>query len=322
MYPQQPQYQYGPNGPVPVSQHPIGHPNGTAYGPGPGEAPTNGPWPQQPYAQPAPQAAPQVMPNIVEPGSGRGEGEWTPRDRNLIGRAVLIIPTSIDENNSYGGNVRPQVTADVIVVNLDENGQPLGPITYGENLSRNPSEQRPPCFSVDAPVISWRGMWVNSAAIVPTLRDVLAQRGVTLGRIVQGEKTTLLNRLADNDPARQMLTDAWANRDALKAQPVEINGGPPKKVEQPAPAQPGSQYGQAGGMPGYPAQPAYAQQPAAQVNYGQPAMPPAPGGMPMPPVPPAPQAPALGPNAIAAGWTLEAFNAQPPAAQQAILAAG
>jgi hypothetical protein len=278
---------------------------------------------QQAY-QAAQPAAP-VMPNIVEPGGG---GEWTPKERNLIGRAVMILPTSIDESNNYNGTVRPQVTCEVLVVNVDENGQPMGPITYGENASRNPVEQRPPCYSVDGQIIEFTGMWINSAGIVPTLRNVLAQRGVTLGRITQGQSAFLLNKLADSDPARAMLVEAWQKRTGgtFKAQPTEINGGPPKKVE--AAGQPGAHGGYAphpgGGMPGTapqaPANPyGYGQPaPATQVNYGPPSPPP--GGMPPPPPAAAPQGP--GPNAQAAGWTPEAFAAAPSHIQQAILAAG
>jgi hypothetical protein len=292
-------------------------PNYQQYPPAPGAMP---PPPSSGMTQmahqgqhtPAPPAAP-VMPNIVEPGGG---GEWTPKERNLIGRAVMILPTSIDESNNYNGTVRPQVTCDVLVVNIDENGQPMGPITYGENASRNPVEQRPPCYSVDGQIVEFTGMWINSAGIVPGLRNVLAQRGVTLGRIVQGQSAFLLNRLADSDPARAMLVEAWQKRTGgtFKAQPTEINGGPPKKAD--GPGQPGAHGGFAphpgGGMPGT----------APQVNYAQLAAPPQPGGMPMPPAPPAaaPQGP--GPNAQAAGWTPEAFAAAPPHVQQAILAAG
>jgi hypothetical protein len=284
--------------------------------------PTGGatvPVPMPPQAQPpAPQPAAPVMPNVIEPGGG---GEWTPKERNLLGRAVMILPTSIDESNNYNGTVRPQVTCDVLVVNVDENGQPLGPITYGENASRNPVEQRPPCFSVDGQIIEFTGMWINSAGIVPTLRNVLAQRGVTLGRIVQGQSAFLLNKLADNDPARAMLIEAWQKRagGTFKAQPIEINGGPPKKND--GPGQPGAHGGYAphpgGGMP----QHAGAVAMGPQVNYGPPpAAPPPPGGTPPPPPLAAPQGP--GPNAQAAGWTPEAFAAAPPHVQQAILAAG
>lgn len=327
MYPNQQQYPPQPGAYPPPAAQP-GYPQ---YQPQPGYP--------QPGAAATPLAPPlPVMPTVIEP-TGGGGGEWAPNPRNLIGYAVMALPTSIDENaKGYGDvGIRPKVTLDFIVVNVAPDGSPLGPIEYGENMSRNVAEQRPACFRLDVFPAEFRGAWWSNSEVVKALRDVL-QAGpgnVTMGRFRigdQGNRPPLLERMADNDPGRVALMEAYqqraTNRDALRRSVgngiTEINGGPPQKAtpgQQGQPPAPGSAYAQAAQY-GPPAQQAYAasaqgygyggpppppmpQQPgqqAAQVQYGP------------PPAQPGQQAPA-GP--LPPGWTPDAWAAAPPHIRQA-----
>lgn len=301
-------------------------------------------YPPQPGAYPPPpnQYAPQqqapvlpVMPNIVEPTSGGG-GEISPAPRHLIGYAVMCLPTSIDENApGVGPNAppRPKVTTDVIVVGIDPQGNPMPPIEYGDNQSNNMAERRPNCYRLDAFPAEFRGVWWSNQEVVKALRPIL-QAGpgsVTMGRFRfgdQGNRPPMLDPMADNDPARVALIEAWQqraqNRDALRRSPgngiTEINGGPPVKAPAAGgmPPQPGSAYAQVAQQYGQPAQQAYAAgAQGQQYGYGGPPPPPGypaqPGQVQYAPAPPPPGQAAPPPP----GWTPEAWAAAPPHIRQA-----
>lgn len=270
---------------------------------------------QQAYqqAQAGYQATPPVAPvqpgadvplNIVEPGGGGGE--WAPAARHLYGRAVIGIPRLFDANNQYQGQARPSVTVDFVVVSIGPDGSPVGPLEYGDSQARD-GTARPNCFRVDDMVAEFTGAKWNNQQIVEYVAPLVGTGSLFMGRFVQGtqgNKPPLINALAPDDPARQMLIEAWRQRTAapgsLKRTPVEINGGPPKKADQQA-APTGAygvsaaqQYGQQPGYGGPPAPPGVPQ--GAQVQY--PGYPPAPAQ----PVPPA---------ALAQGWTPETWAQAP-----------
>lgn len=289
------------------------YPNQQQYPPPPGYAQV-----QQAYAAPPQTPALPVMPTVIEPTSGGG-GEISPNPRHLIGYAVMALPTSIDENaqGAQPGQVRPRVTTDFIVVGVAADGSPLPPIEYGDNQSNNMAERRPNCLRLDVFPAEFRGVWWSNSEVVKSLRAVL-QAGpgnVTMGRFRigdQGNRPPLLERMADNDPGRIALMEAFQqramNRDALRRSIgngiTEINGGPPVKAQanqqQGYPPAPGSAYGQAPPPPGY--------------GYGGPPPPPQPGGQVQygpPPAQPGQQAPPP------PGWTPEAWAAAPPHIRQA-----
>lgn len=337
MYPPQPMHPSQTADPQQAyaAQYQQQYPPQPGYGPPPpAPNPYGGQFQHAGYVQqpPAPQApALPVMPTVIEPTSDGG-GEWAPNPRNLIGYAVMALPTSIDENaKGYGDvGIRPKVTLDFIVVNVAPDGSPLGPIEYGENMSRNVAEQRPACFRLDVFPAEFRGAWWSNQEVVKSLRTVL-QAGpgnVTMGRFRigdQGNRPPLLERMADNDPGRVALMEAYqqraTNRDALRRSVgngiTEINGGPPQKVapnqQAGMPPAPGSAYAQQGyqqppvaqygyGGPPPPPMPQQPGQQAAQVQYGPP---PAQPGQAAPAGPPPP------------GWTPEAWAAAPPHIRQA-----
>ncbi|MES2211380.1 MAG: hypothetical protein V4515_14550 [Chloroflexota bacterium] len=298
-------------------------------------------YPQQPgqYQQAPP---PPVMPTVIEPTSGGG-GEISPAPRHLVGYAVMCLPTSIDENAApVGGKPtdppRPKATTDVIVVGVGPDGNPLPPIEYGDNQGQIAADRRPNVLRLDAFPAEFRGVWWSNSEIVKTLRAVLQANGgqpgaVTMGRMRfgdQGNRPPMLEVMADNDPARAALIEAWQlraqNRDALRRSVgngiVEINGGPPVKAPaqqaapgsaytgyaQGAPAQGYQQPAQQWGGPPAPPQPGqYPQQPGQQVQY---APPPQPGQYPQQPG-------AMPPAAVAAGWSPEQWNNAPPAVKAA-----
>lgn len=283
--------------------------------------------PQQAPAQAPVAAQPFTMPNIVEPGMGGNGGELAPLPRHLIGYAAIILPTAHDPNNLNNGQLRPKVTVDFVVVNIGPDGSLLPPIQYGDSQARD-STARPNCLQLDAFPAEFRGVWWNNAEIVKHLAPLIESRSITLGRFRLGDSANrppLFDRMSDNDPARAVLLEAWQQRSmnpgslkrAVGLGIVEINGGPPQKApaqQQGMPPQPGAAYQnqayapmqpnptpQWGGpvAPPMPPQPGYPQgQPGAQVAYGPP--PAQPGPAPMPP------------QAAAAGWTIEAWNAAPP----------
>lgn len=287
--------------------------------------------PQPGYPQPGSAAPPlPVMPTVIEP-TGGGGGEISPNPRHLIGYAVMALPTSIDENaqGAQPGQIRPRVTTDFIVVGVAADGSPLPSIEYGDNQSNNMAERRPNVLRLDVFPAEFRGAWWSNQEVVKALRDVL-QAGpgnVTMGRFRfgdNGNRPPMLERMADNDPGRVALMEAYqqraTNRDALRRSVgngiTEINGGPPQKAapnQQGQPPAPGSAYGQQGyqqppvaqygyGGPPPPPMPQQPGQQAAQVQYGPP---PAQPGQAAPAGPPPP------------GWTPEAWAAAPPHIRQA-----
>lgn len=315
--------------------------------PGYGPPPNPGQWQQPAYPGGAatytpPQQAPAlpVMPTVIEPTGGGGGGEISPNPRHLIGYAVMALPTSIDENAPGVGGApgqpappRPKATLDFIVVGVAADGSPLPPIEYGDNQSNNMAERRPNVLRLDVFPAEFRGAWWSNKEIVKELRGVLqANNGqpgnVTMGRFRigdQGNRPPLLERMADNDPGRIALMEAFQqramNRDALRRSVgngiTEINGGPPVKAQaqqQGYPPVPGSAYGQPAYQQAPQATPMGGQWPAQQ-GYGGPPPPPPPGGQVQygpPPAQPGQQAAPPPP-----GWTPEAWAAAPPHIRQA-----
>lgn len=287
-------------------------------------APNAQTFPTHPYPQNgdhAPQPTAPVMPNFVDPSAGGG-GDWSPLPRHLIGYAVAILPTAYDPNNAGvgGQGVRPQITADFVVVGVDPQGNPLPPVEYGDSQSRNAAEQRPNCFRLDAFPAEFRGARWTNEAIVNALKAQVGTGNVVLGRFRigdQGNRPPLLEVMQPNDAARQALAAAWQQRaqdpNSLRRTVgngiTEINGGPPKKD-----AAPGQGYPATGApQPGV----AYTQQPQHWGGPVAPPMPPQPGAQvayPPPPQQPAAPAPQGGmpPAAAAAGWTQAAWDAAPP----------
>jgi hypothetical protein len=281
---------------------------------------------QQP-PQEAAQEAPSL--NLIDPSGGQGGGDWAPNVRHLMGGeyAVLILPRSFDPNNQGpGGGVKPQITYDFVIVNVGRNGETLPPVEFGDNQSRNYSEQRPNCFRLTGFPAEFSGARSTNQEIVKELAPHVGSGALVAARVVQGtqgNRPPLLQKLDPNDPARAALVQAWTQR---LAQPgslrrevgnglEHINGGPPVKQN----AQQGYATGPTQGMPpapggyGAPQQQSYGPPPGAQVNYAAPPPPPPPGAYPPPPGAPAGPPPA----ALAQGWTAEQWAVAPAHVKQA-----
>lgn len=182
----------------------------------------------------------QSMP--ADPFSDPASGGTSPHPRNLIGRTVVLVPKSIDENSSFEGASRPKITADVIVIDG-------GPVTYGESL--DPTSPRPATERRETPAM-WTSAWINSESIVNALRPQVG-RGIVVGRIergTQGRRPPILRAIDQNDPGRAAAREIWFQVQSgtfVNPEPTPLAGGAPiggfglrQQTSTPVPAQ---QYG-------------------------------------------------------------------------------
>lgn len=309
-YAQPPQPQYPPaGGNLPVYGSPE-HQPGQPYRMPPGYETQRAP--QAAPAQPTGQgiAAPPPPPPALRDGGTNGGG-GSPKMRHLVGRTIIVIPKRIDDtkkNTIQGspqfGQPQPEAYFDLVVVDG-------GPLQYGDNQSRNPSERRPNTHEIDTPCI-FRGANDYGFGFVQAVREALdAGEAGRVGVVQQGTKGNFPylitkcgtdvdgNARPDGDArfaaAMDVFGKIWADDHAPAGAPRQFVNPTPRSLVAPPPAQAGPQvnYGQPQPQ-AYPAQPgAYAA--ATSTQYPQPGdgpgvAPTGPGGMYMPPAsaPPAP----------------------------------
>lgn len=227
---------------------------------------------QQPAAAPEPSAS---LPSGDFQDPRAGGGELSPKIRHMVGRTVIIEPLRIDENAKgmaqpgKEAEMRPCLYAHVTIVpgGLDKNGQPLGPIEFGDEWAGG-RQKHGNTHQVPAPYRCTNQM-INNTWIVNACRDALPPlgNGLMLGVIergTQGNEPYLLTKVdqfvdgSDRPDGAQRRAAAWQLWQAIKA------GQFANPVPTPLAPTPGSAYAQQSYQqaPGYP-----------QAQYGGPVQP-------------------------------------------------
>lgn len=210
--------------------------------------------------------------------------------RNLEGRTVVFVPTSYNPT-AKGMNPtdppRPTVSADCLV--LDG-----GTLNFGDNATTGQSfTQR-----VAVPYYA-TGLLIGNSEIVRALVDHVG-KGIVLGRVVrgtQGNRPWLLEKLAADDPARELAAQVWSARTLG----TFINPTPTPLMPQSAPV--GQHAPAAAQSYAYP-------QASPPTTYGQPSA--APNAY-------VPSQPAGAGNACPPGWQPAVWATLPPVQQQQVL---
>ncbi len=197
--------------------------------------------------QPQPFSSPRV-----------GSGEPGPATSELAGRLVAFVVKGYDPNAEYEGTKRPNVTADIYVIDG-------GPLEYGGNYSlTKQQDNRPPYLVTQTPCV-FRDRFVSGDNLVRALASEVG-KGPVLGIVVRstvGRRPWNLDKVPDGDPRWQYASQFWAammSGQWSNPEPQNIPGrvGPVGVTPPPA--------------PGAPVPNPYAQVPQAPPQqYGQPA---------------------------------------------------
>lgn len=262
-----------------------------------------------------PAQAPAAPRELGDP-SGGGGGQGGPQPRHLVGRTVIIEPLSINDANEFGGQKRPTLTCNLIVVNG-------GPVQYGDN-----KQTGQPCTMASQTPARFERVFWNSGPIVESCRPVLPfggnPGGIVAGVIEIGTKGTKGNQPylitkfdkdrdgKDRPNAAQLRAEANAVWQAVESgtfvNPVPTplapqagaayGGQPVPQLQYAQPTPPGG----VGPMYGYPQQQPYVPAPIQPVS--------APAAAPVP-------APTSG---LPGGWAPEQWAMLSPEQQQSIAA--
>jgi hypothetical protein len=258
-----PQYGQPQAYPMPAPS-PYGPP-APGYPPAPPYPPVSQPA-GQPYGVPA-GPAPFQMPTFVNPTAG-GDGLPAPAMRALEGRVVAFNPTAHDPNAKMGNDIKPSVDATIIVSSIGDNGEDLGPLTYGDRLQASPAGPPRPVVARVSQFPAEFTIRNSNDQVVRSLIPLIPSGGWMLAKVVRGTQGTkgnppfLLEPVPDHHPARAQLADGFQQRHAsptaLKRTPEPLNGG----WEVPGPGQqPAAPAGYPQAAPPPPGLP-------PQVNYG------------------------------------------------------